>query len=69
MSNSQQPIEKGEKDDADSSTDPMLPLGSCIAVQLSSESLLRGRREVLIRHGTEQYRLSVTRMNKLILTK
>lgn len=37
--------------------------------ELSSEKLLRGRREVLIRHGVEQYRLRLTRMNKLILTK
>jgi len=39
------------------------------AVELSSEKLLRGRREVLIRHGSDQYRLRLTRMNKLILTK
>lgn len=37
--------------------------------ELSSEKLLRGRREVLIRHGADQYRLRLTRMNKLILTK
>jgi len=39
------------------------------AVELTSEKLLRGRREVLIRHGADQYRLRLTRMNKLILTK
>ena len=39
------------------------------AAELSSEKLLRGRREVLIRHGADQYRLRLTRMNKLILTK
>jgi len=39
------------------------------AVEVTSEKLLRGRREVLIRHGADQYRLRLTRMNKLILTK
>jgi hemin uptake protein HemP len=38
-------------------------------VQSRSEDLLQGRRELLIRHGDEQYRLRLTRMNKLILTK
>lgn len=37
--------------------------------QSRSEDLLQGRRELLIRHGEEQYRLRLTRMNKLILTK
>ncbi len=37
--------------------------------ELSSEKLFRGRREVLIRHGADHYRLRLTRMNKLILTK
>ena len=39
--------------------------------QLSIESnkLLRGTREVLIRHGDEVYRLRHTRNDKLILTK
>jgi hemin uptake protein HemP len=36
---------------------------------LTSEALFAGRREITIRHGTEQYRLRLTRMNKLILTK
>ena len=34
-----------------------------------SEDLLEGRRDVLIQHGKEVYRLSHTRSGKLILTK
>ena len=36
---------------------------------LDSGALLRGTREVLIRHGGETYRLRHTRNDKLILTK
>lgn len=36
---------------------------------LDSDALLRGTREVLIRHGDEVYRLRHTRNDKLILTK
>lgn len=37
--------------------------------ELDSGRLLQGRREVLIRHGGECYRLRHTRNDKLILTK
>jgi len=36
---------------------------------LESAALLAGGTEVLIRHGAETYRLRVTRLNRLILTK
>ena len=36
---------------------------------VTSEELLRGRRQLIIEHGEERYRLLVTRSNKLILTK
>ena len=36
---------------------------------IDSATLLGGRREVIIRHGDELYRLRVTASNKLILTK
>jgi hemin uptake protein HemP len=36
---------------------------------LTSEQLLGGRRQLIIQHGGERYRLLVTRSNKLILTK
>jgi len=37
--------------------------------ELDSARLLHGQREVLIRHGSEVYRLRHTRNDKLILTK
>jgi hemin uptake protein HemP len=36
---------------------------------LESDSLLKGRREILIRHGDRIYRLRHTSNDKLILTK
>ncbi|KAF1719387.1 hemin uptake protein HemP [Pseudoxanthomonas wuyuanensis] len=36
---------------------------------LDSDSLLKGRREILIRHGDRVYRLRHTSNDKLILTK
>ena len=46
-----------------SSRSPLEPL------ELRSEALFDGRQELLIRHGDELYRLRLTRMNELILTK
>lgn len=45
---------------------PGPPLGGGL---VDSDELLRGSREVLIRHGGEVYRLRHTRNDKLILTK
>ncbi len=39
------------------------------AVEVDSLRLLKGQRELLIRHGNECYRLRHTRNDKLILTK
>jgi hemin uptake protein HemP len=36
---------------------------------VSSQELLAGQRQLIIRHGREQYRLQLTNSNKLILTK
>jgi hemin uptake protein HemP len=36
---------------------------------IGSEALFGAAREVLIRHGSETYRLRMTRQDKLILTK
>jgi hemin uptake protein HemP len=36
---------------------------------VSSQDLLAGQRQLIIRHGREQYRLQLTNSNKLILTK
>jgi hemin uptake protein HemP len=38
-------------------------------VSVSSEELLGGKRQIVIRHGRERYRLILTSSNKLILTK
>ena len=40
-----------------------------VALTVESVTLMKGRRELLIRHGAETYRLRVTASNKLILTK
>jgi hemin uptake protein HemP len=37
--------------------------------EVNSKELMQGTREIIIRHGTEAYRLSVTRSGKLILRK
>ncbi len=39
------------------------------AQMVDSISLMKGRRELLIRHGADTYRLRITASNKLILTK
>ncbi len=36
---------------------------------VTSESLMRGQRQLVIRHGAEEYRLQVKQGGKLILTK
>ena len=37
--------------------------------KVSSGELLAGRRQLIIQHGSEEYRLRLTSSNKLILTK
>jgi hemin uptake protein HemP len=39
------------------------------AREVNSQDLMLGQREIVIRHGTQAYRLSVTRSGKLILRK
>ena len=39
------------------------------AIIVDSVTLMSGRRELIIRHGSDTYRLRVTASNKLILTK
>lgn len=46
---------------------PPRPLA--VGGELRSHDLLRGRREIVIRHGDQTYRLRHTRNDKLILTK
>ena len=45
------------------------PIPNTISSPISSEELLGGQREIIIQHGTEQYRLRLTNNNKLILVK
>jgi hemin uptake protein HemP len=40
-----------------------------VAPAVDSVTLMQGRRELIIRHGAETYRLRITASNKLILTK
>ncbi|MBI1208918.1 MAG: hemin uptake protein HemP [Azospirillum sp.] len=49
-------------------TVPPLPLESRLP-QIDTLALMGGSRELLIRHAGQEYRLRVTRANKLILTK
>jgi len=39
------------------------------APTVDSVTLMKGRRELIIRHGADTYRLRITASNKLILTK
>jgi hemin uptake protein HemP len=50
---------------ADAADDP----ASSPLRMVDSHEVMAGRRLILIRHGTEQYRLQITRKGKLILTK
>ena len=45
---------------------PALPLADR---PVDSATLMKGRRELIIRHGADTYRLRITASNKLILTK
>jgi hemin uptake protein HemP len=45
------------------------PQAASLQPSIESGALLKGTREVLIRHGGEVYRLRHTRNDKLILTK
>lgn len=45
------------------------PSGYPTMREVNSQELMQGTREIIIRHGEEAYRLSVTRSGKLILRK
>ena len=59
-------VEPNAIDRDDHRTPPIQHAGLVI---VTSRALLRGGRELLIRHGDTCYRLSHTRNDKLILTK
>ena len=47
---------------------PVMPLEACPR-RIHSPALFRGNREIVILHGGAQYRLRITKGDKLILTK
>jgi len=50
---------------------PLRPGATAVTVspRVASSALFQGRREVVIVHGDQEYRLSITKADKLILTK
>jgi hemin uptake protein HemP len=58
-------------DNAQDPTRPLRPAGTAARVssRVASSELFRGKREVVIVHGDQEYRLSITKADKLILTK
>ena len=49
--------------------EPASPAEATIDRQLPSAALFQGRREIIIVHRGQEYRLRITRADKLILTK
>jgi hemin uptake protein HemP len=43
--------------------------GGAVRHTVHSTDLFQGGKELIIRHGSEEYRLRITRTGKLILTK
>ena len=46
-----------------------LPVAEGAVSVLQSSELFRGRTEIMIQHDGQDYRLRITRQNKMILTK
>lgn len=46
-----------------------VPAGPEPEIEIGSALILRGHREIVIRHGGHRYRLRLTASDKLILTK
>jgi hemin uptake protein HemP len=53
----------------DSSSVPPVSEGAPQSARLASSELFRGRRQVVIVHRGHEYRLFITKSDKLILTK
>ena len=49
--------------------EPPRAVGAAVAQAVSSVALFRGRREIVILHRGQEYRLRITKADKLILTK
>ncbi|HVU89143.1 MAG TPA: hemin uptake protein HemP [Pirellulales bacterium] len=55
--------------DSQQNTPPPSPAHPAMPREINSTDLMKGDREIVIRHGTELYRLNITRSGKLILRK
>lgn len=53
----------------DMSDRPSPAAGRASPARVSVETILRGRQEIIIEHGDEEYRLRITSNGKLLLTK
>jgi hemin uptake protein HemP len=56
-------------DDPGEAAAPAREATSAAAVRIVSSELFRGRREIVIVHRGQEYRLHITKADKLILTK
>ena len=64
-----QPPRAPRPDDVVGETTDIAPVLSVADGLVDSVTLMKGRRELIIRHGADTYRLRITASNKLILTK
>jgi hemin uptake protein HemP len=64
-----QPPRATRPDDVGGETATVAPALPVADGPVDSVTLMKGRRELIIRHGADTYRLRITASNKLILTK
>ena len=64
-----QPPRATRPDDIVGETTDIVPAHLATDGPVDSVTLMKGRRELIIRHGADTYRLRITASNKLILTK
>lgn len=64
-----QPPRAPRPDDVAGETTDIVPAFLATDGPVDSVMLMKGRRELIIRHGADTYRLRITASNKLILTK
>jgi hemin uptake protein HemP len=64
-----QPPRATRPDDVVGETTDIVPTVLATDGPVDSATLMKGRRELIIRHGADTYRLRITASNKLILTK
>lgn len=64
-----QPARSSEAQAAASRAPDDAQQGATAAHVISSQSILKGQKSVIIQHGSASYQLRATRLGKLILTK